>query len=1142
MNPQLAALFYKEIIKLHEMEGFGDSDYIQGINGILNNLVNHITKQENMHFATQFARIAYVCHKYDVPQRTQWHLHEFRRTVNDILFKNKSPEQVHYQLGLRGTCDFIAAVFKIKIPKHIAAFLPPEGFYKKSPVVAKDYKPRARVVVLQIDTKEEYLLCQDEEVTDRKVKVKYNQTGINEHFSPTIEALQRTWRGRAVLNLSEVVIDGEGVYFPKVMVIEPDYLVDVSGIAYCFTPSGAHPLIYLLNKFKPFDTTKYLMLGNIANYFLDELMNDRDATFKETFPKVFRLNPLAFTVFGNQVVREIMAKSQKHFLNLKAMVRYHFQANDIDPRNCYLEPAFYSEQYGIQGRLDIFYDNQKNRQNSAIVELKSGKPFMANRYGINNSHYVQALLYDLMIKSAFSQHDPRNYILYSGIENDHLKFAPALKSRQHEAIQVRNNIVTIEQMLIQIKDRKTGGSTIIDKLRPSSLPNEKGFVQKDLEAFAKVWDNASKLEKDYFLAFVSFIAQEHQLAKIGVQGSERLNGLASLWLNSYKEKNDNFEIISHLKVKYGSNHVSEEEPIVTFLKDAELTNDLANFRVGDIAILYPCNEPENGETALSNQIFKGTIIAINKDEVTVRLRSRQFNDDIFKIKNQSWVIEHDMFDHSFTSMYKGLYSFLQYPERQRDLLFTKIPPTQPQARQLDFSKLPDIHTMTEEQQRILAKAINTEEYFLLWGPPGTGKTSIMLKNMVAYLLANTSENILLLAYTNRAVDEICDAIEDIGDFVKDEYTRIGSRYSTAGRFHEQLFDRKMAAVGTRKELKSVIDNHRIFMATVASISSRQLLLDLKKFDRVIIDEASQILEPVLVGLLPRFKRFILIGDHNQLPAVVSQDKESSVVKEEELKELGLLNLRDSLFERLYLRSKANQWTWAYDMLSYQGRMHQDIMTIPNEHFYDGQLSILPPHCNSQQDIPLSWTLPDNATFMESHLANHRINYINTPKDKQSTTGKTNEHEAQVIAKLVDSYVRLYENNGKEIDYTRTIGIITPYRAQIAKIKYELELYDKGYERFSVDTVERYQGSARDIILISLCINKPQQLDFLVSLSTDGKVDRKLNVALTRARKHLVLLGNQELMLESPVYRNIVEHIIKAGGKLEMMSVEEYIGV
>ncbi|MCB0581601.1 MAG: DNA helicase, partial [Phaeodactylibacter sp.] len=165
--------------------------------------------------------------------------------------------------------------------------------------------------------------------------------------------------------------------------------------------------------------------------------------------------------------------------------------------------------------------------------------------------------------------------------------------------------------------------------------------------------------------------------------------------------------------------------------------------------------------------------------------------------------------------------------------------------------------------------------------------------------------------------------------------------------------------------------------------------------RVIIDEASQILEPLLVGLLPNFERFILIGDHKQLPAVVVQDSEASAVYDAHLQEIGLGNLRNSLFERLYKRCIQFGWDWAYAQLSHQGRMHQDIMAFPNRYFYDGTLKILPPSlpAHLKQVARAGYAGPGEDDELLQRLLQDRVVFLPTPADDTSATQKTNSHEA-----------------------------------------------------------------------------------------------------------------------------------------------------
>lgn len=1115
-STELAKLYFKEILKIHQNEAFDWTQKSEALYRLLQMLFVEVTKDEQIQFTTLFSRIAYIGHQYELDKKLQFRIHNYRKAMGKNKWRESKQdlkEEDIYQLGLKVVSDVIIGCFHQEVPAEVEEILPKKlSFpFRENPI--KAFKSKVKVLALEDDEDKNQLVGVEEDNPGNKIRIQYNIPERNDNFNSTIQELRRTFQFPVLLNLLDVEIGKDEIYRPKAFVVEPDFLVDVSAVAECFKDFGTAPILYLLKKFLPFESTKYLMIGNIANFFLDELMNNPEATFKEIFPQVFQLNPIAFALFDNRLIREIMNTCQKHYIHLKSMVSSEFSKVNIQPADCYLEPSFYSETYGLQGRLDIFYKNEKH---SSIVELKSGKAYRPNHYGISHNHFTQTLLYDLIVKSVFGKEiNPTNYILYSGVDNRQLRFAPVVKAQQYEAIQIRNQLVALERRLAKIVPTEIEGDnweahTILQHIFPARFPNIKGFAANDLGNFAKVFGSLEILEKKYLLAFTGFIAREHQLAKTGTIGNESRNGLAALWLNDFRTKEENFDIISQLKIK--ENKSEEVEPIIIFDK-TEKTNPLANFRSGDIAVLYPFEEENNA--VLSSQIFKCTILKITKETVSIRLRYKQFNQRVFE-EHENWNLEHDLLDNNFNSMYRGLFEFAQSPARKKELLLSKNPPKTTSL--LDIAR---IEELTTEQQSILQSALSAKDYFLLWGPPGTGKTSKMLKHLVNWLFSNTEENILLLAYTNRAVDEICEAIESV--LTPESYIRIGSRYSTSARFHHRLFNRKVASIKTREALKNLIKDHRIFVSTLASFSSRQDLLKLKTFNRVIIDEASQILEPSLVGLLPNFEQFILIGDHQQLPAVVVQDKKTTTVKDKDLADIGLSDLRNSLFERLFKKCLENNWHWAFAKLSHQGRMHESIMQFPNDHFYGGFLNILPatiPYSKKQQ-ATLPFTKKGvKKESLEFHLQKHRLLFINTKVDHSSTLQKTNLHEAEKIKQIIENLHKIYAAHQKEIE-KNSIGIITPYRAQIAQVQSVLETSSINLEKITIDTVERYQGGARDIIILSLCTNSFRQLDTLISLSEEG-VDRKLNVALTRAREQVIILGNKEILEENELYRDLIK--------------------
>lgn len=1110
---ELGKLFFVEINKIQDSDDT-ELERIEAFYTLLHKVYIEVTQEERIHFTTIYSRIAYLSHKYDLPNTLQSLTYRFRKIAGKRLYKNEEEITRNTVLGLKVIAENVALIFGVAIPKKLEKRLPADDFFPTQAADIREKIAKLRVVAVEDDANAEWLVCKTEEQPDKLLRVKYNDRR-NENFNLTIKGLRSVFGFPTTLNLLEINIDSNGILYPKAIVIEPDYLVDVTSISECFKESNhTEPLQYLANRFLPKTASTHILLGNIANFFLDELMVNPELEFAPTFQKTFRLAPFQFALMEDKEVRELYQNAHLHFTHLKKVILESFETKDLHRKNCFLEPSFYSETYGIQGRLDVLQLHPENPKLNAIIELKSGKPFKPNMHGISHSHFTQTLLYDLMVKSAFGDDsEPQNFILYSQLIDNQLRYAPAVRAQQYEALQLRNQLVAIEQSLINI-NRKDDAYIPFVKLQAKNFEGG-GFLKRDVEVFEKIYQDLDEVEKSYFHAFASMVAREHQLSKMGIQGVENANGVASLWLNPLSEKEENFQIFSFLTIQ--KNASLEDDPIIIFAKN-EKTNPLANFRMGDIATLYASVSDENDADVLRNQVFKGTLVDITAETVSFRFRARQFNQTVF-LKSHFWNIEHDLMDSSFMSMYRGLMSFFSHIKEKRALILTTLAPKAVPKDLSEITDFPSLKNLTDEQKNIFQKIIHSQDYFLLWGPPGTGKTSVMLRHLTEYLIEKTSENILLLAYTNRAVDEICEAIEANGEHFKEDYVRIGSRYSTDIRFHNNLLDKKLEKISTRNELKEVVANHRIFVATVASMNSKPELLALKKFDTIIIDEASQIIEPQIIGLLPHFKRFILIGDHRQLPAIVSQSEEETKTKDENLQNIGLKNLRNSLFERMYHRCIENNWHYAFDQLSHQGRMHEELVAFPSKHFYGENLHILPENMNDFQKKNLDFSFLHDDNLMQK-LATRRRLFFHTERDIQSKNSKVNKFEANLVGDIIEKLIAIYEHQGLELN-KKSIGVITPYRAQIAQIQHIIQEKKLPLSLLTVDTVERYQGGARDIIILSLCSNTASQVRSLVSLSTDG-VDRKLNVALTRARQQIIVLGNATLLKDVGMYGELMK--------------------
>jgi DNA replication ATP-dependent helicase Dna2 len=292
-------------------------------------------------------------------------------------------------------------------------------------------------------------------------------------------------------------------------------------------------------------------------------------------------------------------------------------------------------------------------------------------------------------------------------------------------------------------------------------------------------------------------------------------------------------------------------------------------------------------------------------------------------------------------------------------------------------------------------------------------------------------------------------------------------------------------------------------------------LKFKDFETLIIDEASQILESQVVGILKYFKKWIFIGDENQLPAVVIQRQEESKCKIQELNDISLNNFRESLFYRLKKNAIKKGWKECHDMLEYQYRMHEDVAEFSCNFFYNKKLRSI----FEKQKGQLTLKSGSGDPTIHEIISKSRVVFIPTKVDKKS---KINDEEAVLTSALIRQIASVY---GNEFNPEKTIGVITPFRAQIANIRDSL---DNKLKDITIDTVERYQGSERDIIILSLAVKSTTQFSAIQSINDEG-VDRKLNVALTRAKEQVIIMGSEEVLKNNKTYNALISFIKEKGG-------------
>lgn len=1096
MTADKAQYFYAQLDAI-QRDGSQNLRAVLEIYTILGELLSELTSDEPQLFADLHGRLVFVFDKYALPEHVQHQVQALR-----LLAKNcrKKPtlavpiEQVAGGLRAVGLIVFHFSNEHSPAALHEFYMHFPPLHYEARKVRKKEIVPFLQATVLHIAPSEVYagdkrrcvLTCETDDIGTIHLAL-WEKWSELEHL---------VWQF-ATINAFAVqkISDEQHLYTTtkdSLIVIEPDFLIDATDIAECFQYSGANPNLYLLKKFIYAGQTEAMLLGNIANFCFDELIADSTCSFDDAFARALRQKPLQVVALLHQtphLLSVLRDKAYAHFTTMKtALARLKYDA-------AITEPTFISSRYGLQGRLDVMIEHDNDGARKDIIELKSGAP-TSTPPGLWRNHLAQVTCYNLLLDSCYQHRSGSSSVLYLRAEDNTLRNAPNIIYLKQDVLSLRNYLVAIERELSNRKFRS------LKKLTPEAFGVAPPFTQPDIQQFALVMATATPLERKYFHVFTAFVTREHWSGKIGSAGDYD-QGFAGLWRMSIPEKEARHSVLAGLVLNPGDSDFARLH--LAFDYTAQ-TLRVSTFRTGDIVLLYP-READGTARPLSHQILKGTIKALTPESVVVSLRNKQQRPEDFS-RYTSWVVERDFLATGYKAMHESLYDFLQAPSSRKNALLGLQQPAFVPVRTERYQYL------TSEQHSLLERAVSAQQYFLLQGPPGTGKTSRMLKAIVQHLHEHTSEHIVVLAFTNRAVDEICQSIKSITPTVP--LIRLGTKDSTE---HTDAVITELLEQTSIEELTTTIRTTRVIVSTVSSLLKNRELFQLATFRTAIVDEAAQIVEPQLIGLLVQFERCILIGDEKQLPSVVTQQECGLSIADDDLNSIGIKDLRLSLFERLLTVCKRNNWHDAYGMVSRQGRMHEDIQEFPNAMFYGGKLSCL------QQ-----WQTESHAALYNGHsrsplislLRHSRVLFL--PSDREQHA-KIHREEARRAAALATAIQQHY--NGEITD--KTVGIITPYRAQIAAITEQLptELHDL----VTVDTVERYQGSERDIIIVSFAVNHASQLRNLQSLTPDCTVDRKLNVALTRARQQLLILGCPDILGCEPLYSELLQFIRKRGGYL-----------
>ena len=459
------------------------------------------------------------------------------------------------------------------------------------------------------------------------------------------------------------------------------------------------------------------------------------------------------------------------------------------------------------------------------------------------------------------------------------------------------------------------------------------------------------------------------------------------------------------------------------------------------------------------------------------------------------------------------------------------------------------------QERAVNEVLWAKDVAIVHGPPGTGKTTTLVEAINETLMRESQ--VLVCAQSNMAVDWISEKLVDrginvlrIGNPTRVNDKMLGFTYERRFESHAdypQLWAIRKAIRELRKNRKKGSENYHQKMDRLKSrateielrinaelfgearviactlVGSAHHLLEGMKFGTLFIDEAAQALEAACWIPMKRASRVILAGDHCQLPPTVK----------------SIAALRAGLGKTLMERIAENK-PEVVTLLKIQYRMNDEIMRFSSDWFYGGKVESAPQikyRSVLDYDHPITWIDTSNE---ENQIT---IEGEDAPEDSASTSssvsaanqnsdlnfkeqfvgesfGRINKAEAELTLLTLAEY---FTKIGKQrvLSERIDVGIISPYRAQVQYLKKLIKKYEffKPYRRLiSVNTVDGFQGQERDVILISLVrSNDEGQIGFLKDL-------RRMNVAMTRARMKLIILGNKDTMTKHPFYKKLWEYV------------------
>lgn len=905
-------------------------------------------------------------------------------------------------------------------------------------------------------------------------------------------------------------------------ILEPYFLVPVTDVI----KSQGCASRYLVDLRDRGGTSKALVVGRVVHDMLETMARAGAAgrpapDFDTLCDDAFRSSRLDILAAGLHI--EDMARVRRevrgHYDKLCQIVN---EAGRDLFEGASAEVKRFSGEYGLEGRIDLAFDDGEAFR---ILELKTGKPYHEHAQQVR----CYALLWDKVAHSLGKQ--VVGELLYSK-DGRLLPVDRQDVAEERKIIQARNGIVSLHRHFAfgdtnfrppyyyeepqpcraaecRYRKERCKYQTLITGQGPSADP---ALVTRPGGVWGGVEPQLVAIARAYYARFVRFVEAEYWHATMTL--GQILRG------DTLEARCRALKAVAELRIA----RVERETERVVFAGD-----NIQIFSPGQRLIAH------RGDFN-TGQIFTGKVISAGREELVLESSAAP---TARRLSPTGWILDQHPTRIGHRERHRALFDMLRTRDPQRlDVLLRRRVPTAVE----EPTWLPNLDHLNEQQREAVVGAVTSKGAYLIQGPPGTGKTTVIAE--IIRQLVSQGQRVLLTAGTNTAVDNVLVRLLDTGceDFLRLGSAREDNHLWRAvvdnGRDPADFFARPMAKSAEDLEaLRQTLVARPVIAATTHMAISSPVIEILERsgnhtrdrethlpdlFDVAILDEAGQITEPMTLGSINRAKRFVLVGDHQQLPPVVVSDRALSAhidandilsPVEARLQEVsGVRGLDQSLFERLFGYAPTT-------MLEVQYRMNPALMAFSSSNFYDGRMKAggvvqdlcLPVHKPALAALP--------APCREALDPEHPLVLMNIRGREKL---RQNEDEAELIVQLLDGLLNqgLLTLRGapRHFDPAQAsgeIGIISPFRAQVRLLRQMIaERLPEHAPHIEVDTVERFQGREKEIMLVSF-VASDRSSAFITNA-------RRLNVTLTRARTKLIVVGDLlSLARASSLFRDLI---------------------